>query len=111
MKLKQYITAWFMLLLFVAYQIGVVCFPHVHMVNGAAVVHSHLYADADHDHTTKQVDTLDCICHFLCSEVATPPSVELPIQPLLVGQDFKPVFYLLQKVVRHFDLRGPPQNC
>lgn len=108
MKLKQYITAWFMLLLFVAYQIGAACFPHVHTVNGIAVFHSHLFADADHDHTAKQVESLDCICHFLCSEVTTPPMIERPVQSLFVCQDFKPIFYFLQKVIRHFDLRGPP---
>lgn len=108
---KRYISSWIMLFLFVVYQTGIVGFSHVHVVNGVVVIHSHLFAGDDHEHTENQVASLQCLCHFECSEVPSELSLA-PVERWCRLMDFdiresKPA----QSMMWAFDLRGPPSVC
>lgn len=56
---SRYIFIPLMLLtLFMAYQVSITMFAHVHYVNGVMIVHSHPSADSEHTHTQSQILTL-----------------------------------------------------
>jgi hypothetical protein len=111
MALKRYIASWSMLLLFVVYQIGAVSFPHVHIINGVAIFHSHFSSDDNHEHTAKQVDSLDCICQFVCSDVPTLVSFVPLVRSEVVVRYAEPLFAEHKGSVNHFNKRGPPSIC
>ena len=39
-------------------------FSHVHIVNGASRVHSHLGGTAEHDHSASEYAVIDILSHF-----------------------------------------------
>ena len=57
-KRTRIITSLLLLTLFVAYQVNIKMFAHVHYVNGVMLVHSHPSADSQHSHTESQILTL-----------------------------------------------------
>ena len=54
----------FLLTLFLAYQVSITMFSHVHYINGVMIVHSHPSADSQHTHTEGQVLTMAHISSF-----------------------------------------------
>lgn len=100
-----------MLLLFVVYQMGVVCFPHVHVVNGVVVIHSHLFVDDSHEHTEQAVVSLQSIGHYHCTDV--PECVELEeVNRWSVVYYCASIVSAPQKgMLWAFDQRGPPSVC
>ena len=100
-----------MLLLFVVYQVGITSFVHVHIVNGVTIVHSHLLGDNAHDHTEKQVASIDCTCHYVCSDVPEAVAVAAPRVVLLQKVYAEALVRVVTSDVPTFCLRGPPAVC
>lgn len=100
-----------MLLLFVVYQVGITSFVHVHIVNGVTVVHSHLSVDNEHQHTAKQVQTIDYICHYVCADVPEAVAVAAPNVVLLQADYAEALVGVVASEVPTFCLRGPPAVC
>ena len=71
---RRIITSLLLLTLFVAYQVNITMFAHVHYVNGVMLVHSHPSADSQHTHTEGQILTLAQVSHWVGSE---PVGIEL----------------------------------
>lgn len=63
----------FLLTLFLAYQVSITMFSHVHYINGVMLVHSHPSSD-NHTHTEGQLLTLATVSSFVGIE---PIAVEL----------------------------------
>ncbi len=111
MSLLRMIKAWVMLLLFVVYQVGVTSFVHVHIVNGVTIVHSHLLGDNEHEHTEKQVASIDCCCHYFCADVPEAVAVAAPNVVLLQVDYAEALVGEVTSDVPTFCLRGPPAVC
>ena len=105
------IKAWVMLLLFVTYQVGITSFVHVHIVNGVTVVHSHLLGDSEHEHTEKQVTSIDCCCHYFCADVPEAVAVAAPRVVVLQKVYAEALVRVVTSDVPTFCLRGPPAVC
>ena len=111
LSLLRMIKAWVMLLLFVVYQVGVTSFVHVHIVNGVTIVHSHLLGDNEHEHTEKQVASIDCCCHYFCADVPEAVAVAAPSVVLLQVDYAEALVGEVTSDVPTFCLRGPPAVC
>ena len=111
LSLLRMIKAWVMLLLFVVYQVGITSFVHVHIVNGVTIVHSHLLGDSEHDHTEKQVTSIDCCCHYFCADVPEAVAVAAPNVVLLQEDYAEALVGVVTSEVPTFCLRGPPAVC
>ena len=111
LSLLRMIKAWVMLLLFVVYQVGITSFVHVHIVNGVTIVHSHLLGDNAHDHTEKQVASIDCTCHYVCLDVPEAVAVAAPRVVLLQVDYAEALVRVVTSEVPTFCLRGPPAVC
>ena len=111
MSLLRVIKAWVLLLLFVVYQVGSTSFVHTHIVNGVTVVHSHLSTQGDHQHTAKQVASIDCICHYFCADVPEAVAVAAPNVVLLQVDYAEALVGEVTSDVPIFCLRGPPAVC
>ncbi len=46
------------MMLYLVFQVGITLFPHVHIVNGEKVVHSHPYSSANHNHSGDSIATI-----------------------------------------------------
>ena len=111
LSLLRVIKAWVLLLLFVVYQVGSTSFVHTHIVNGVTVVHSHLSTQGDHQHTAKQVQAIDYICHYVCSDVPECVTLEAVCSELLQRYYVEALVSVLPSAVYTFCLRGPPAVC
>ena len=58
----------FLLTLFVAYQVSITMFAHVHYINGVMIVHSHPSADNNHNHNESQILTLAKVSDWVGTE-------------------------------------------
>ena len=105
------IKAWVMLLLFVTYQVGITSFVHVHIVNGVTLVHSHLLGDNEHDHTEKQVASIDYCCHYFCADVPEAVVIAAPNVERLQVDYAEALVGVVASDVPTFCLRGPPAMC
>ncbi len=52
------------LAIFLSYYAGISLFAHIHIVNGAVIVHSHPFAKTSHDHSDAQVLAFNQAGHF-----------------------------------------------
>ena len=102
-------SAVFLLLLFCCYYSGISMFSHVHIINGASVVHSHLGGNAEHEHSESQYAIIDILSHF---------QTEAAIDHYVVGSPFVHSSELLfehqepsyiNEEYSVYALRGPPQ--
>lgn len=105
------IKAWVMFLLFVTYQVGITSFVHVHIVNGVTLVHSHLLGDNEHDHTEKQVASIDYCCHYFCADVPEAVVIAAPNVEHLQVDYAEALVGVVASDVPTFCLRGPPAMC
>lgn len=97
----------FLLTLFLAYQVSITMFSHVHYINGVMLVHSHPSTD-NHTHTEGQFLTLSMVSSFVGIE---PNMVE-------IADLFLPLLYTLDGMtnarfvsaldVQCISLRAPP---
>lgn len=76
--------ALLMLLIFSCYYSGISLFSHVHIVNGASVVHSHWDGTSEHNHSDSQFAVIDLLSNFQSegavtfNAVAAPFAIQLP---------------------------------
>ena len=86
-------------------------FSHVHIINGASVVHSHLGGSAEHEHSDSQYAVIDILSNFQSETAVDHHDVAAP-------------FFLLSEYLNEYQgtsyfceeysvltLRGPPQVC
>ena len=101
--------ALLMLLIFSCYYSGISLFSHVHIVNGASVVHSHWDGDSEHDHNDNQYAVIDLLSNFQSegavtfNAVATPLVIQLPDTFLYYTAPF-----IQDAAISLSTLRGPP---
>ena len=98
----------FLLTLFVAYQVSISMFSHVHYVNGVMIVHSHPSDDSQHVHTETQVITIAQASSFVGLEPlqTTVAQVYLPVLSILeFARDISFASALHQLSI---SLRAPP---
>ena len=65
--------------LFVMFQVGLYSFAHLHHTNGVAVLHSHPWADADHEHSAEEWVTIDLLSHFYAGEFDLVTEIAAPV--------------------------------
>lgn len=110
-KKRYIVTPLLLLTLFVAYQVCITMFSHVHYVNGVMIVHSHPSADHRHTHTEGQIVTMAQVASFFTTE---PVQTELVrVQPPLLcrleynrNTDFQTALH-----AHRIYLRAPPFCC
>ena len=90
-----------LLTLFLAYQIGITSFTHVHIVNGVMIVHSHPSSDKNHKHTTGQVISIAHLSTVQTLEAEL--SIELEVLRL--------VLYILEYNVNTFRVKALHTRC
>lgn len=114
---QKKIMRYFLLILFIGYYGNITLFTHTHIVNGVAIVHSHLYYpfsndnSANHKHSTNGFVFIHLLSHFLTT---------ISFFVFSIGV-LKAVLrkYILQKNIENFSnlfflcsngLRAPPLN-
>lgn len=94
--------------LFIAYQVSIIMFSHVHFVNGVMLVHSHPSSDNEHTHTEDQILTLAQVSSF----VGTAPDclvIEVSQFPVLYTLKGRGTSGFVSDAYRHcICLRAPP---
>lgn len=111
MRVKEKILlSFFLLTLFVSYQVSITVFTHVHYVNGVMVVHSHPSKDKHHTHTSSQIVVISQLSHFHT------PKIEAVCEQVID----RPLLYYLTYIYRvpsvegihlkNLTLRAPPVN-
>lgn len=106
-RIREY-SAVILLLLFGCYYSGISMFPHVHIVNGSSVVHSHLGGSAEHDHSESQIAVIDFLSHFHSEYAVDFSSVGLPFYLLSESCIGYVAPFCLKGVHPVISLRGPP---
>lgn len=96
-----------MLTLFVAFQVGITMFSHVHYINGVMIVHSHPSSD-NHIHTEGQILTLAHVSHFTGTEPVVAELAELFL-PVLYTLECKRILVFCKSLyIQCIHLRAPP---
>ena len=97
----------FLLTLFLAYQVSITMFSHVHYINGVMLVHSHP-ASGNHNHTEGQLLTLSTVSSFISIEpvVMELGYLYLPLLYTLDGN--RDVRFVSALDVQCISLRAPP---
>lgn len=106
--MKKY-AALLLLMLFSCYYSGISMFSHVHLVNGASVVHSHLGGEVEHNHSESQYVVIDLLSNFQSETAESFCSVE---SPFFMLSDLCISSYVSAEsdgVTLVHSLRGPPQ--
>ncbi|MBO5251213.1 MAG: hypothetical protein J6B31_04360 [Bacteroidaceae bacterium] len=104
---RRLIIPLLLLTLFVAYQVGITMFAHVHYVNGVMLVHSHP-SSANHNHTEGQILTFAHVTHFVGTEPVFVATTELFL-PVLYALNCHPRLIFYQSLhTRCVSLRAPP---
>ena len=63
---------YFLPVLFISYMAGITFFAHVHVVNGATIVHSHPFKKgAAHSHTTVELLSIQLLSHLITDGATT----------------------------------------
>ena len=97
------------LLIFSCYYSGISLFSHVHIVNGASVVHSHWDGTSEHNHSDSQFAVIDLLSNFQSEGAVTFNSVATPL-PVQLSDSFanySAPFYQ-DAALSLSTLRGPP---
>lgn len=105
---KSAFISLILLTLFVAFQVGITMFSHVHCINGAMLVHSHPSNNNQHTHTEGQLLTLAQVSSFTGIEptcVTLEPIIFPVLQSLEHVRDQRCV---LSQYAFSFFLRAPP---
>ena len=107
-NLRAY-TALLMLLIFSCYYSGISLFSHVHIVNGASVIHSHWDGGSAHEHSDNQYAVIDLLSNFQSEGAVAFNSVATPL-PVQLSDSFANYTAPLYKdaALSLSTLRGPP---
>ena len=107
-KSKYIFISLFLLVLFLAFQMSISMFSHIHYVNGIMMVHSHPSTDNEHTHTEGQILTLAHVSHWAGTE---PVCIALNEVTQSVSDilECKQAFHFLMDKHEHcISLRAPP---
>ncbi|MGL4518246.1 MAG: hypothetical protein ACRCUJ_00730 [Phocaeicola sp.] len=106
-RLKRIVFALGLLVLFLAYQMSLTLFTHVHVVNGFVVVHSHPSSEG-HTHSAKQLTTIAHLQGF-DSEEASATSFTFAIPSTFDQLMIQGTPHLLSVIPAYnYLLRAPP---
>ena len=109
MKHARKHIALFILMLFSCYYSGISMFSHVHIVNGASIVHSHLGGGSEHNHSEGQYVVIDLLSNFQSEAAVDCILIEAPYFLLTdISTDYISPSYFSENQYVHL-LRGPPQ--
>lgn len=102
-------TPLLLLVLFLAYQAGVMMFSHTHYINGVMIVHSHPSKDT-HTHTEGQIISIAQVASFITTEPSLTilENVSLPILRHLYISRLCSLFDAGRFL--HIRLRAPPST-
>ena len=107
-KRKYIFIPLFLLTLFVAYQVSITMFSHVHYVNGVMMVHSHPSTNNEHTHTEGQILALAHVSHWAGMELVCTFLCEVSLSvfdTLECKRDFR---FFSDKHEHCISLRAPP---
>ena len=97
-----------MLTLFVAYQVSITMFTHVHYVNGVMIVHSHPSADNEHTHSESQILTLTKVSNWIGTESAFVSANEVELSVFDTLECERKTRTLSDWFAHSVSLRAPP---
>lgn len=105
---KNISVAICLLALFVAYQMSITMFSHVHYVNGVMIVHSHPSDDSQHEHTETQVITLAQAASFIGLEPAQTWIEQIVLPELNIIETDRDIDFVSSFHSSQSHLRAPP---
>lgn len=110
-RLKEKILlSFFLLTLFVSYQVSITVFTHIHYVNGVMVAHSHPSKDKHHTHTSSQIIVIGQLGHFQTPKAET-AYIQTIEQPLLYTLIYTYQIPSVEGIhLKNLTLRAPPLN-
>ena len=101
--------AFFLLTLYLSYQVSITAFAHVHMVQGIMIVHSHPAKDIQHhNHTEEQIISIALLSSF---QTVKPELLEIGFLSPEIQCVHRFSHYTSHLVYNHthgITLRGPP---
>lgn len=99
-----------LLIIFGWYFSGINLFPHVHIVNGNSIVHSHFGGTAQHDHSGTDYTVIDMLSSF---QTEAADCACISPEPFLFSVDnglsYYDSSYIDAGEHSAYSLRGPPQ--
>ena len=110
-KRTRIITSLLLLTLFVAYQVNITMFAHVHYVNGVMLVHSHPSADSQHTHTESQILTLAHVSHWSGLEAMSATVSEVVFSVPIIRSCTRPDAPVHDCQTQVITLRAPPAQA
>jgi hypothetical protein len=114
-RILNSISKYLLLLLFISYYVNISCFPHVHVINGVTIAHSHFYkgkasgGQANHSHNATYVQLIALSSQFVATGDAPQtfaicePPVCFEIKSLIPDVQLLPACFLGK-----LHLRAPP---
>lgn len=106
-KSRQIYIPLLLLTLFVAYQLGITMFSHVHYINGVMIVHSHPSSD-NHNHTEGQILTLAQVSDYVGTQPVLVESAELHLPVLYTLKCHRELAICQSQHIQCISLRAPP---
>ena len=97
----------FLLTLFLAYQVSITMFSHVHYINGVMLVHSHPSTD-NHTHTEGQLLTLSTVSSFVGIEPIMVETGDLYLSLLYTLDGNRKTRFVSALDAQCISLRAPP---
>ena len=104
---RRFIGACCLLMLFVAYQVSITAFTHVHYVNGVLIAHSHPFHGA-HSHSKAALLVIARLDSFHALEVEEPLPVHVERTLLVVLEVSPTISACCDRAVGMHALRSPP---
>jgi len=111
-KIKK-IGSFFFVALFLSYYASTAFFPHLHIISGASITHSHIHANSHHDtksgnHTEQCITFIAQISHFDYIDFSC-NFVLKPIQfPLHKDKFVETTHWFAANHLENLTLRAPP---
>ena len=106
-KSRHIFLPLFLLTLFLAYQVSITMFSHVHYINGVMLVHSHPSTD-NHTHTEGQLLTLSTVSSFVGVEPIMMEIGDLCLPLLYTLDGNRNIRFVSAMDAQCISLRAPP---
>lgn len=108
LKKKHIFIPLFLLTLFVAYQVGITMFAHIHYVNGVMIVHSHPSTGSQHTHSQGQILTLAHVTGWNTTEPVWVSLSEVKLSVFETLECERKIRILSYWISHAISLRAPP---
>ncbi len=105
---RKYLLSVGLLVLYLVFQAGITVFPHVHIVNGEKVVHSHPYSSANHNHSGDSIATIARLSSVQTLKAESAFCQELMLPMLYAVELAGGVDVIYAGHTHSAGLRGPP---